>query len=226
MVKIEVKNVWYQYLGAGDWVLKDVTLVAQGGEAVLVTGHNGSGKTTLLKIASLIYRPASGKVLVDGVDFWGLSESEKVRVRRRIAYVHEKPLMLRGSVLHNIMYGLTLRGVNSEEATRKSREVLEELDMWERRSLNTAKLSTGQAQLVAIARALALEPEAIVLDEPFAHLDSRKREMLASTLVKRQNRGACIVISSHQATPSGTLKINKIITLENGRLNPEESSSL
>lgn len=217
MVKIELKNVWYRYLHAGDWVLKDITLATRDGEAVLITGHNGSGKTTLLKIASLIYRPTSGNVIVDGADFWELSEPEKTRVRRKIAYVHEKPLMLRGSVLHNIMYGLTLRRVDAEEAVRKSREVLEELGMWEYRSLNAAKLSAGQAQLVAIARALALDPETLILDEPFAHLDSKKRETLVSTLVKRQERGACIIISSHQTAISDSIKMTKVVTLENGR---------
>ncbi|MBS7288797.1 MAG: ABC transporter ATP-binding protein [Candidatus Freyarchaeota archaeon] len=216
MVSIGLRDVWYRYTGSSSWSLKGVSIIIQEGETVLVTGHNGSGKTTMLKIASLIYRPSSGAVLVNGKDFWALRESERTSVRRSIVYVHEKPVLLRGSVLSNVAYGLAIRGMSSGEAVKKCREVLEELGIWELHRSSPHKLSAGQAQLMAVARALVLDPEALLLDEPLAHLDSEKRETLINTLIGRQRQGVSIVISSHQVGYLGKLSVNKTVTLENG----------
>jgi len=109
MIIIKLRGVWHHYPDASSWALKDVSVELGSGGITLVAGHNGSGKTTLLKIAALIYRPTRGEVTVNGRDFWILEEAEKIMVRRRITYIHEKPVLTRGRVLENIMYPLRIR---------------------------------------------------------------------------------------------------------------------
>lgn len=218
MTRVELSNVWFQYPNTRKWALKNISASVENSELLVVTGPNGSGKTTLLKIISLIYRPSKGNVIVNQKNFWELSNSEKISIRRKITYVHEKPVILRGSVLYNVAYGLLIRGYEKEEALNKSRETLEELGLQNHALLNAHELSTGEAQLVALARALILNPEILVLDEPFAHLDTRKREVLTKLLKKKLEEGVGIAISSHQLDYLKSLNVSKIINLEEGRM--------
>ncbi len=218
MVRVELEDVWFRYLSRGRWVLKGVSLSVENNELLVITGPNGSGKTTLLKIISLIYEPLKGDVLVDQKKFWELSNSEKTLIRRKITYVHEKPVLLKGSVLYNVAYGLILRGYEEEEAFKRSEEILKELGLETRASVNAQELSIGEAQLVALARALLLNPEILVLDEPFAHLDARKREILINLLKEKHKKGVGMVISSHQSDYLKNLNVSKTINLEDGKV--------
>ncbi|MEO3993403.1 MAG: energy-coupling factor ABC transporter ATP-binding protein [Desulfurococcaceae archaeon TW002] len=218
MVRVELSNVWFQYPNTRKWVLKDVSVSIENNELLVVTGPNGSGKTTLLKIISLIYEPSRGSVVVNQRNFWELSNSEKISIRRKITYVHEKPVILRGSVLYNVAYGLIVRGHEKEEALKKSREMLEELGLQDYALRSAHELSIGEAQLVALARALVLNPETLVLDEPFAHLDSKKKEALTKLLKKKIEEGISVVISSHQSDYLRNLNVSKIISLEDGKI--------
>jgi len=219
MITIKLRGVWHRYLDASSWALKDVSIELGSDEIILVAGHNGSGKTTLLKIAALIYRPTRGEVAVDGRDFWMLDEAEKIMVRRRITYIHEKPVLMRGNVLENIMYPLRIRGLGREDAAMKAKMVMRELELMDLADKSAKELSAGQSQLVAIARALVAEPELILLDEPFAHLDSRKSGLVAQALQARMRNGVGIVIASHSRgeLPEG-LELDRIIVLEDGRI--------
>lgn len=218
MVSIKLRGVWYRYVGGNDWVLKNISLTIEPKEVVVITGHNGSGKTTLLKITSLIYRPVKGEVLVDSNDFWSLEEDEKLMIRRKVVYVHEKPILLKDTVLGNVAYGLRIRGIGNDELLRRCKEVLEELGIWGLKDFNAYKLSVGQTQLVAIARALVLNPEVLLLDEPYAHLDMKKKEVLTRVLSKRCRESMTLVIATHQRIDNTELSISKTVTLENGEL--------
>jgi tungstate transport system ATP-binding protein len=219
VITIELRDIWHRYPGASSWALKEVSVELGSGEITLVAGHNGSGKTTLLKIAALIYRPTRGKVAVDGRGFWILDEMKKIMVRRRIAYIHEKPILMCGSVLENILYPLRIRGLSREDATMRAEEVMRELELMNLADKRARDLSAGQSQLVVIARALVAEPELIFLDEPFAHLDSWKSGLAAQALQARRRNGVGVVIASHGRgeLPEG-LEPDRIIMLEDGRI--------
>jgi len=223
MITIRLRGVWHRYPDASSWALKDISVELGSGEIILVAGHNGSGKTTLLKIAALIYRPTRGEVAVDGRGFWILEEAEKIMVRRRITYIHEKPVLIHGSVLENIMYPLKIRGLGREDAAMKARMVMRELGIVDLADKSARELSAGQSQLVAIARALVAEPELILLDEPFAHLDGWKSGLVAQALQARRRNGVGIVIASHSRgeLPEG-LEPDRIVVLEDGRIRGNE----
>jgi len=144
-------------------------------------------------------------------------------VRRRITYIHEKPVLMRGSVLENIIYPLRIRGLGREDAAMKAKTIMRELELMDLADKSTKELSAGQSQLVAIARALAAEPELILLDEPFAHLDSWKSGLIAQVLQARRRNGVGIVIASHGRgeLPEG-LEPDRIIILEDGRIRGDE----
>lgn len=210
---IELKNVWFSYI-EDEYVLRDINLSFNRG-VTIVMGPNGSGKTTLLKIASLIYRATKGQVIVDGIDYWSLSEGEKLKIRRRVVYVHEKPTLLRGSVIENVAYGLTLRGIDDEEAKRRALGVMEKLGIAHLANKRDAnKLSAGEKQLIAIARALILNPQYLILDEPLANLHMAKRKSVID-LLKELKSEAVIVISSHDPMPLLGIA-DRIVTLEEG----------
>ncbi len=196
MSGIRLEGVWFRY-GKGRWVLKDVTAEMSEAGITAVVGPNGAGKTTLLKIASIIYRPVKGKVAVFGTDPWTLGEGERLSLRRRIVYVHEKPILLRGTVERNVLFGLEIRGVSKEEARETVRAVAEELGIIELLGQDVRHLSAGQGVIVSIARALAVDPRILVLDEPFAHLDYRRRGALLSLLKRLRDEGKGLIVSTH-----------------------------
>ncbi len=216
MTEVKLVNVWFRYPGSVRFSLIGVSLTFRSGELTVVRGPNGAGKTTLLKVASLIYRPTAGSVVVDGGEYWSLSEGLKLGKRRGITYVHERPILVRGRVLDNVVYGLRLRGVSEGEALEVCREVMEELQLWELRDVDVRKLSAGQAQLVAIARALVLKPRLLYLDEPLAHLDEERRLLLLKTLERARERGTGVVVASHQDL--GGLGADRVVVLSEGKV--------
>jgi ABC-type multidrug transport system ATPase subunit len=214
ILRITLRNIWYRYQSSRNWVLRRVSLELESGEAVLVRGPNGSGKTTLLKIASLIYRPTIGSIYIDGESFWELDSRRQVIHRRRIAFVHDRPVMLRGSVSYNIKIGLIIRGAGKDYIEKRYREIIEELMLEKIENNNANQLSAGQAHLVAIARALITQPEILFLDEPFIHLDSDRRDLLARSLSRRRRDGVGLVIVSHDIDTARSIGIDRVLEME------------
>ena len=218
-MKIELVNVWFKYENHSSWILRDITLTFRNSEITHINGHNGSGKTTLLKIASLILKPVNGIVRVGELDFWKISKSEQNALRRNIAYVHEKPILLRGSVLYNIMYPLIARDYTEREAREASIGMLKKLKAETLIRVNDVnELSAGQKQIVAIARALVLKPRILFLDEPFANLDREARNNLVNILVEEYMNGVGIVIASHTDSEVEKLDVSRVVTMENGSI--------
>jgi len=214
---IELVDIWFKYPNTSDYVLRNITLSTRRGEVIAIIGPNGSGKTTLLKIMGLIYKPNKGQVLINSRDFWSLSDSEKSILKRNIVYVHEKPILVRGTALDNVALGLVLRGVNKNVARRKALMVLETLDLKHLINKDRKSLSAGEAQLVTIARAIVVEPKVLLLDEPTANLDLRRRAMLSQILYELLRRGKTIIIATHDYLFALSIA-KRIILLENGEL--------
>ncbi len=162
-------------------VLDVPALAVRRGEILTVIGPNGAGKSTLAGALALLERPAAGTILLDGrpVD-WGRG---LLAARRRLAMVFQEPLLLDMPVAANVATGLRLRGVPRAEREARVAEWLERLGIAHLARRPARALSGGEAQRTSLARALVLEPELLVLDEPFAALDPPTREALAVDLV-------------------------------------------
>ena len=151
-------------------------LALDAGEALALLGPNGAGKTSLLlALASLL--PSHGELLARGEPI-----RDVLAYRRRIGVVFQRPLLLDRSALDNATLGLAFRGIPAKTAKTRARAALERLGVAELMYRNAARLSGGEAQRVSIARALALEPELLFLDEPFGGLDAPARDRLISDL--------------------------------------------
>lgn len=151
-------------------VLKVPELTIPGQQIYAMLGPNGCGKTTLLRILALLHRNTSGRVEVLGEEVdW--SKDQMLRLRRQMAMVTQTAFMFEGTVFSNVAYGLKVRGQKGREVKQKVDEVLEMVGMTPFIKEDTRGLSGGERQKVAIARAIALKPQVLFLDEPTANID-------------------------------------------------------
>lgn len=148
------------------------------GELLAVVGPNGAGKSTLVQVAALLERPAQGEVLFDGERVG----RNVLPYRRRMAVVFQEPLLLDTTVENNVRSGLALRGAPRADQRQRAAQWVERLDIAHLAERSARTLSGGEAQRTSLARALALEPEVLVLDEPFAALDAPTRAALIDDL--------------------------------------------
>ncbi|MDI3280335.1 MAG: ATP-binding cassette domain-containing protein [Bacillota bacterium] len=149
------------------------------GEVLALVGPNGAGKTSLLLTLALLLRPTRGHLEVDGTP---VTPRNTLALRRRMAVVFQEPLLMDTTVLGNVLTGLRIRGVPRPAARRRAEEWLERLGIAHLRDRSALHLSGGEAQRVNLARAFALEPEILFLDEPFSALDYPTRMELLSEL--------------------------------------------
>ncbi len=202
---LEIRDLWFQY---DKPIFKGINLKVDKG-LTMVIGPNGAGKTTLLKIMALLLKPQRGSVIIDGVDYW---KTRDLSARRKVIYVHEKPVMFSGTVYDNIAMGLRLRGIEEDD---KIIEIAKKLGLERILNENAKDLSAGQRQMVAIARALVLRPKYLLLDEPLAHLDREKRKIL-SAIIESYSKENAIVMTSHD--PYLCDKAKRVLSVEGGNV--------
>lgn len=160
----------------GRLVLEVPSLEIQEGETLAVIGPNGAGKSTLLRILGLLECPVEGGVIFDDRPVYPYGNL--LMDRRRMASVFQEPLLTDGTVEANVALGLRLRRIDAAEASRRIQETMVTLGIGHLATRRTRTLSGGEAQRVSLARALVLDPEVFLLDEPFAALDPPTREAL------------------------------------------------
>jgi len=164
------------------------------GETLAVMGPNGAGKSTLLLVLSLLLKPTSGSVSVAGEL---ATAANSLRLRRRMAVVFQEPLLLDTSVARNVATGLELRGVARAERDARVARWLDAFGIAHLAKRTARSLSGGEAQRTSLARAFALEPEVIFLDEPFSALDAPTRAAVTADLlaVLRQTRTTTLLVT-------------------------------
>jgi tungstate transport system ATP-binding protein len=155
--------------------LQGASLEVPTGDVLALIGPNGAGKSTLLRVMGMLQRPDQGTVLFRRQNaLYG----DPLELRRRIATVFQEPLLLNATVYQNAALGLKLRGIGRAEIDRRLSPWLERLDIAHLAARSARTLSGGEAQRTSLARALVLEPELLLLDEPFSALDPASREAL------------------------------------------------
>ena len=166
-------------------------------DRIALTGRNGSGKSTLLRILAGLEAADAGQLSHGGavVDATALPGSYPRSWRRRVAYLHQHPFMFRGSVHFNAAYGLRAMGLWSAESEAQVAGMLEWAGLGSTGAQPAHWLSGGERQRLALARALLLEPEWLLLDEPTSNLDGEAREKVLALIdeLMRQQRGLVVV---------------------------------
>jgi tungstate transport system ATP-binding protein len=164
------------------------------GEVLVIVGPNGAGKSVLLETLALLQKPAAGRVLFEGQPVDG----RKLALRRRMAVVFQDPLLLRRSVADNVAMGLRLRGVPRSVRREKAAYWMQRFGIAHLARRSAITISGGEAQRTNLARAFALEPEVLLLDEPFSALDQPTRDELLDDLsAALRDTGVTTVFVTH-----------------------------
>lgn len=214
--RVEFRNVWFAYQGE-DWVLKDITLTIKPGETIALVGHTGAGKTTLIGLMLRFYDVQRGQVLVDGVD---VRQQDLRSLRRRFGVVLQDPFLFSGTIESNIRLGTdtvtredmedAIEEVNLGEFIRSLPEGYRE-EMRERGS----SLSVGQKQLISFARALAHNPQMLILDEATSSVDT-ETEFRVREALSRMVSGRTSIIIAHRL--STIQRADRIVVMHKGRI--------
>ena len=169
--------------------VKDVSFQVERGETFVVMGLSGSGKSTLVRCISRLIEPTQGEVLVDGVDTVTMPEKDLIELRRhKLSMVFQHfGLLPHRRVIENIAYGLEVRGMPRDERLEKAGEVLESVGLSGWGDNYPRELSGGMQQRVGLARALAVDPEIMLFDEPFSALDPLIRREMQDELLRLQS---------------------------------------
>ncbi len=178
-------------------LLKGISLRIEKGQSFLLIGPTGAGKTTLLRLLGLLDEAVSGHLSLLGIDVT-LSSRNHLEIRRRMAFVQQKPVAFSCSVYENVCYPLRWRKISKDETKKRAIDALELVGMADYAQRNAKTLSGGETQRVAIARALVTRPEILLLDEPTANLDPNSANKIEEVLewVGREH-STTLVMTTH-----------------------------
>jgi tungstate transport system ATP-binding protein len=193
----------------GRRIIKGISAEIGAGPATIILGANGAGKSVLMRLMHGLLRPTSGSVA------WRESGAE--RVRRGQAMVFQRPVLLRRSALDNILYALELARVPAAERERQASDALREVGLLEVARRPARVLSGGEQQRLALARAWALHPEVLFLDEPTANLDPGATREIENVIKAFDASGTKIVMSTHNLGQARRLG-DEVLFIHEGRL--------
>ena len=199
--------------------LKDINLTIEDGDIFGIIGMSGAGKSTLVRCINMLERPSSGKVIVGSDDMAALSPAELRRKRRSITMIFQQfNLLMQRNCLKNVCFPMELEGIPKKEARRKAAELLELVGLPDKALSYPAQLSGGQQQRIAIARALATNPEVLLCDEATSALDPNTTHSILE-LIKDINKklGITVVVITHQMSVVEDICKNVAI-LDEGRV--------
>jgi putative ABC transport system ATP-binding protein len=199
--------------------LRGLTISGSAGESIAVLGPSGCGKSTLLHCLAGLQAPDSGNVSFDGLDLYNLSEARRSEVRlRHFGFVFQtSELISEFSLQENVALPVELLGESRKTALRRAAELLDRLGIGECGDRIPAKVSGGQRQRAAIARAVAARPSVIFADEPTGALDSENRNLVLKLLIEVSREvGSLMVLVTHDDTVAALL--DREVRLADGQL--------
>lgn len=186
------------------------------GELHLLMGANGAGKSTLLRLLAFLEKPHRGQVAFSGTPVAWNSRSLRA-LRRRVTLLHQHPYLFTGTVFSNIALGPKARGMRKAEIAPLVSQLLAMVGLQGFEARNARHLSGGQASRVALARALACQPEVLLLDEPLAQTDKESAAILRDLIASLPAQGITVVLSSHEESLADEASTN-LIQLDSGRV--------
>jgi tungstate transport system ATP-binding protein len=218
---VELRDVRHRYDGRVVLDFEQFALSKTG--VVGLVGHNGAGKSTLLRLLALLETPTEGSVLWDGT---AVSPRQRSALRRRVTLVEQRPVLFRGTVWENLEYGLRVRDIRHAAANGMIGDVVERLGLGSLVNRRRHELSDGEVQRVAVARALVLRTDVLLLDEPASSADRAAAGALYRALAaERAERPFAACIASHQLEDAYRWA-NDIRVLVEGRLSSVSPENL
>lgn len=217
--KVEFKNVNFKYPNAEEYVLKNISFVANQGETVAFIGLTGSGKSTLINLVPRFYDVTEGEVLVDGVN---VKDYEQESLHNLIGYVPQKAVIFKGTIKSNVSYGEDGKGKKSEEKIKEAIKVAQAKEFVNKMpkkydtqiSQGGTNISGGQKQRLSIARAVARDPEIYIFDDTFSALDFKTDAKLRKELKEYTKNATTLIVAQRIGT---IMHADKIIVLEDGK---------
>ncbi|MBW4445776.1 MAG: ABC transporter ATP-binding protein/permease [Spirirestis rafaelensis WJT71-NPBG6] len=214
--KVEYRHISFAYK-KGEFVIKDISLLAMPGEAIALVGASGAGKTTFVNLLPRFYDPEAGEILIDGVDIRDVTLDS---LRRQIGIVPQETIMFSGTIAQNIAFGqdaFEMKAVEEAAKIANAHQFIKQLpegyDTWVgERGVN---LSGGQRQRIAIARAVLLNPRILILDEATSALDSES-EALVQEALERLMADRTVFIIAHRL--STVRRCDRILVFERGQI--------
>jgi tungstate transport system ATP-binding protein len=198
-----------RFEAGGQCLIDDVTLTLEAGTRTLVLGPNGAGKSLLLRLCHGLLQPTTGTIR------WACDDP--ARLRREQAFVFQRPVLLRRSAAANVAYALAVGGVRREERGERVRAALEQVGLAHLADRPARVLSGGEQQRLALARAWALEPKVMFLDEPTANLDPAATRAIEAVIAAMHERGVKIIMTTHDLGQARR-HADEIVFLHRGRL--------
>jgi energy-coupling factor transporter ATPase len=213
---ISFSNVSFAYRASGKPLvaLRDVSLDVGPGETVAVLGANGSGKSTLARLANGLLLPDSGSVTVDGRDTRDAARTREIRERVAIVMQHPDDQIVATTVEDDAAFGPENLGLERSEIRQRVDEALAAVGLVGLERREPHLLSGGQKQRLAIAGALAVQPEYLVLDEPTSMLDPEGRRDVAAVIERLGGSGKGILLVTHDLTEAA--RANRVVVLDHG----------
>lgn len=216
--EVEFKNVSFMYPDSQEYVLKDISFTAKKGEVVAFIGSTGSGKSTLINLVPRFYDATRGEVLVDGVN---VKDYKLEILHNKLGYVPQRAVMFGGSVNYNVAYGENGKGKKSEKKIQEAVHVAQAEDFVLKMpetydsyiASGGTNVSGGQKQRLAIARAIARDPEIYIFDDSFSALDYKTDFVLRSELKKYTKNVTSLIVAQRIGT---IINADKIIVLDKG----------
>lgn len=217
---VEFKNVSFKYPDADEYLLKNISFKALKGETVAFIGSTGSGKSTLINLVPRFYDATEGEVLVDGVN---VKEYTQELLHNKIGYVPQKAVIFDGTVKSNIKYGDNGKAKITDEKVKEAIRVAQGTEFVEKMdgtydahmASGGTNVSGGQKQRLAIARAIARDPEIYIFDDSFSALDYKTDSVLRKELKKYTGEATNLIVAQRIGT---IMNADKIIVLDNGEV--------
>lgn len=218
---IEIKGLSKEFHTADGIVeaLKDINMTINTGDIYGIIGMSGAGKSTLVRCINMLERPTCGTVTINGTDVGALSEKELRKIRRKVTMIFQSfNLLMQRTCMDNICFPLELAGVKKADAKKRASKLLEIVGLPDKANSYPAQLSGGQQQRIAIARALATEPEVLLCDEATSALDPKTTHSILE-LIKDINKklGITVIVITHQMSVVEEI-CNRVAILDGGEM--------
>jgi len=214
--EVRFEGVWFRYSPDGPWVLRDISFTASPGRTIALVGHTGAGKTTIVSLLLRFYDPERGRITVDGVDIRDLASAE---LRSLIGYVQQDLFLFTGDILHNLTLDAPVTPEAARVAARRvgAHRFIERLPSGYAHHLGERgrSLSVGERQLLSFARALALDPRILVLDEATSSVDAEAEAQIQLAIAELMTGRTSIVVAHRLST---ILHADEILVLHHGEI--------